>query len=93
MTAKQEIEALRAQIRGADDQYYNRGHSDISDAEYDVLFVRLRKLEAAHPELVTADSPTQRVGAPLQRLEVRRLDARPRRETCRRREQALFDEG
>jgi DNA ligase (NAD+) len=67
VTAKQEIEALRAQIRGADDQYYNRGHSDISDAEYDVLFVRLRKLEAVHPELVTADSPTQRVGAPLQK--------------------------
>lgn len=65
MTAKQEIESLRAQIRTADDQYYNRGHSDISDAEYDALFVRLRKLEAAHPDLVTPDSPTQRVGAPL----------------------------
>ncbi|MFN9334131.1 MAG: DNA ligase LigA-related protein [Planctomycetota bacterium] len=65
MTAKQQIEALRAQIRVADDQYYNRGHSDLSDAEYDVLFVQLRKLEAAHPELVTADSPTHRVGAPL----------------------------
>ena len=65
MTAKQQLEALRAQIRVADDQYYNRGHSDLSDAEYDVLFVQLRKLEAAHPELVTADSPTHRVGAPL----------------------------
>jgi len=62
---QQELESLRGKIRLADDQYYNRGHSDISDAEYDVLFVQLRKLEAAHPELVTADSPTQRVGAPL----------------------------
>lgn len=65
MTVEVELEALRARIRAADDQYYNRGHSDLTDAEYDVLFVQLRKLEAAHPELVTADSPTQRVGAPL----------------------------
>lgn len=65
MTAEHEIETLRARIRIADDQYYNRGYSDISDAEYDGLFVRLRQLEAEHPQLVTADSPTQRVGAPL----------------------------
>lgn len=64
---QQELESLRGKIRLADDQYYNRGHSDISDAEYDVLFVQLRKLEHAHPELVTPDSPTQRVGAPLQK--------------------------
>ncbi|MEO6594751.1 MAG: NAD-dependent DNA ligase LigA [Planctomycetota bacterium] len=61
------IEELRRQIRTADDQYYNRGYSDLTDAEYDALFVQLRKLEAAHPNLVTADSPTQRVGAPLQK--------------------------
>lgn len=65
MTIAAEIEQLRARIRRADDQYYNRGHSDISDAEYDQLFARLRELEAAHPQLVTPDSPTQRVGAPL----------------------------
>lgn len=65
MTASQRLLELRASIRLADDQYYNRGHSDLSDAEYDILFVELRKLETAHPELVTADSPTQRVGAPL----------------------------
>ena len=35
----------------------------ISDAEYDKLFQRLKKLEAEHPELITPDSPTQRVGA------------------------------
>ena len=63
MTAEHEIESLRARIRQADDQYYNRGHSDLSDAEYDTLFVRLRQLEAEHPGLVTADSPTRRVGA------------------------------
>lgn len=65
MTAENEIDDLRRRIRDADDQYYNRGHSDLSDAEYDALFVQLRRLEAAHPELVTPDSPTQRVGAPL----------------------------
>ncbi len=65
MTARQDIDKLRAAIRAADDQYYNRGHSDLSDAEYDRLFTALRELEAAHPELISADSPTQRVGAPL----------------------------
>jgi DNA ligase (NAD+) len=65
VTASQRIDELRASIRLADDQYYNRGHSDLTDTEYDILFVELRKLEAEHPDLVTADSPTQRVGAPL----------------------------
>jgi DNA ligase (NAD+) len=65
VSVRQDIQKLRAAIRTADDQYYNRGHSDLSDAEYDALFVELRTLEAAHPELVTDDSPTQRVGAPL----------------------------
>ncbi|MBL8755969.1 MAG: NAD-dependent DNA ligase LigA [Planctomycetes bacterium] len=65
MTAESEIDDLRRRIRTADEQYYNRGHSDLTDADYDALFVLLRKLEAAHPGLVTADSPTQRVGAPL----------------------------
>ena len=65
MTAEHDIASLRDRIRTADDQYYNRGHSDLSDADYDALFVQLRKLEQAHPELVTPDSPTQRVGAPL----------------------------
>ena len=65
VTAEPDIASLRAAIRTADEQYYNRGHSDLSDAEYDALFVRLRQLEQAHPELVTEDSPTRRVGAPL----------------------------
>jgi len=65
VSAEQDIQELRAKIRVADDQYYNRGHSDITDAQYDELFVKLRKLEEAHPDLVTPDSPTQRVGAPL----------------------------
>jgi DNA ligase (NAD+) len=62
-----EIAALRERIRRADDQYYNDGHSDLTDAQYDELFVQLRNLERAHPELVTEDSPTQTVGAPLEK--------------------------
>jgi DNA ligase (NAD+) len=65
VSVQDDIEKLRARIRLADDQYYNRGHSDVSDAEYDTLFGQLRKLEQAHPELATDDSPTRRVGAPL----------------------------
>ena len=65
MTAEHDIDELRRKIRAADDQYYNRGHSDLADAEYDQLFVQLRDLEHTHPALVTPDSPTQRVGAPL----------------------------
>lgn len=61
----QRIDELRQAIRRADDQYYNRGWSDVTDAEYDQWFADLRRLEREHPELLRADSPTQRVGAPL----------------------------
>ena len=67
MTPAEELDELRRRIRAADDQYYNDGESDLTDAQYDELFVNLRKLEEAHPALVTEDSPTQSVGAPLQR--------------------------
>jgi DNA ligase (NAD+) len=65
VNAEQEIETLRHSIRTADDCYYNGGDSKLTDAQYDELFVKLSKLEAANPALVTGDSPTQRVGAPL----------------------------
>ncbi|HLQ37170.1 MAG TPA: NAD-dependent DNA ligase LigA, partial [Planctomycetota bacterium] len=65
MTVDQRIAALRARIRTADHQYYNLGRPDLSDAEYDRLYAELRQLEREHPELLTPDSPTQRVGAPL----------------------------
>lgn len=61
-----EIEALRASIRHHDHLYYVEGRTEISDSEYDKLFDRLKALEAAHPELITPDSPTQRVaGEPI----------------------------
>jgi DNA ligase (NAD+) len=59
-TARQ-IEALREEIRRHDYRYYVLDDPEISDARYDALMRELRELEAAHPELLTADSPTQRV--------------------------------
>jgi len=56
---------LRAEILRHDQLYYNEGRIEISDAEYDALFRELKALEAEHPGLVTPESPTQRVGAPL----------------------------
>jgi DNA ligase (NAD+) len=67
---KAEIEQLRREIRRHDYLYYVLDAPEITDAEYDALFRRLEALEQAHPELVTPDSPTQRVGgAPLPKFE------------------------
>lgn len=56
------IEKLRDEIRRHDELYYVQDTPEISDREYDQLLEDLQKLEAAHPELITPDSPTQRVG-------------------------------
>jgi DNA ligase (NAD+) len=56
---------LRRDIAHHDRLYHLEGKPEISDAEYDALFRELKELEAAHPELAVADSPTRRVGAPL----------------------------
>jgi DNA ligase (NAD+) len=61
-TVEQEIEKLRDSLRRHEHLYYVLDQPEISDAEYDVLMRRLQALEAQHPELVTPDSPTQRVG-------------------------------
>ena len=63
-TAEQRIADLRRHIRHHDHLYYTKDRPEISDAEYDRLFRELVELETAHPDLVTGDSPTQRVGAP-----------------------------
>ncbi|HEU4730396.1 MAG TPA: hypothetical protein VFT22_21005 [Kofleriaceae bacterium] len=55
------IAALRRAIREHDHRYYVLDRPVISDAAYDRLFAELVRLENAHPELVTPDSPTQRV--------------------------------
>ncbi len=59
---QQEIELLRNEIRGHDRQYYVDAAPTISDQEYDQKLDRLKQFEAEHPELLTPDSPTQRVG-------------------------------
>jgi DNA ligase (NAD+) len=59
-------EELRRQIRHHEDLYYRLAKPEISDRAFDALMTELVELEATHPELVTPDSPTQRVGgAPL----------------------------
>jgi DNA ligase (NAD+) len=57
-----EISRLRDEIRRYDYKYYVEAAPEISDREYDRLMARLKDLEGAHPDLVTPDSPTQRVG-------------------------------
>lgn len=66
MTPEQQLAQLRKQIRIYDYQYYVMDNPSVPDAEYDRVFQQLKALEAQHPELVTSDSPTQRVaGQPM----------------------------
>jgi DNA ligase (NAD+) len=60
--AVERLEELRSLIRHHEYRYYVLDSPEISDADYDALFRELGDIEAAHPELITADSPTQRVG-------------------------------
>ena len=62
MTPAERIESLREEIRRHEDRYYLLNDPEISDAEFDALMNELKALEQEHPDLVTADSPTQRVG-------------------------------
>ncbi|HBO43375.1 MAG TPA: DNA ligase (NAD(+)) LigA [Planctomycetaceae bacterium] len=65
----EEIAQLRETIRRHDRKYYVEAAPEITDLEYDRLLTELKQLEAAHPELITPDSPTQRVGdAPVEGL-------------------------
>ena len=59
---KKEIEWLRGKLRHHEYRYYVLDDPEISDAAYDKLMQKLQALEAAHPELITPDSPTVRVG-------------------------------
>lgn len=70
MKAADRVKALREQIAWHDHRYYTLDAPEISDASYDALMRELKALEAEHPELVTPDSPTQRVGgAPLDKFD------------------------
>lgn len=59
---RSEYETVKAEINRHDHLYYVKDAPEVSDAEYDRLYRRLQEIETAHPELVTPDSPTQRVG-------------------------------
>ncbi len=66
MSPEQQIAQLRRQLEQYNYQYYVLDAPSVPDAEYDRLYRELQQLEQQHPELITADSPTQRVGgAPL----------------------------
>jgi DNA ligase (NAD+) len=60
---RERVAGLRQEIEQHNHRYYVLDEPAIADAEYDRLFRKLQELEAAHPELITPDSPTQRVGA------------------------------
>ncbi len=61
---RREIETLHQQIYDHNYRYYVLDDPSVTDADYDKLFQQLKKLEEKHPELISPDSPTQRVGAP-----------------------------
>ncbi len=64
---KKVIAQLRETLKYHNYQYHTLDDPEISDAEYDRLFSQLRELETAHPELITSDSPTQKVGSAPQK--------------------------
>jgi DNA ligase (NAD+) len=70
MTVAETIADLRARIRHHEERYYVLSDPEISDAEFDALLKELEALEAQHPDLITSDSPTQRVsGRPIEGFE------------------------
>ncbi|GAB5404358.1 MAG: NAD-dependent DNA ligase LigA [Aureliella sp.] len=62
MGSRKELESLRDEIRFHDRKYYVEAAPEITDLQYDRLLKRLQKLEADHPDWITPDSPTQRIG-------------------------------
>ena len=69
--ARARVEELRAQVAYHEHRYFVLDSPEISDAAFDALVRELRELEAAHPELITPDSPTQRVGgAPVETFSI-----------------------
>ena len=67
MTPNERIAALREQIAYHSDKYYNEDDPEITDHEFDMLMRELKQLEKENPSLVTADSPTQKVGGTAKR--------------------------
>ena len=74
---RRKAEELRDELRRHEYLYYGLDAPELSDAEFDALMNRLKALEAEHPELVTADSPTQRVGGKPKEGFVKTAHSRP----------------
>ena len=62
MTIEKQISQLREKINNCNYHYYILDNPIATDAEYDSMFSQLRELEEKHPQFITSDSPTQRVG-------------------------------
>ena len=62
MTVQERLQRLRRLIQTSQHQYYVDDRSDLSDEEFDAAWEQLLEIERAHPELVTPDSPSQRIG-------------------------------
>ena len=67
MEIQGKIEALRKEIEYHVERYYNQDDPEITDYEYDQKMNELKRLEREHPEYVTPDSPTQKVGGSAKR--------------------------
>ena len=65
---EKEIDSLRTEIEHHNDLYYQQDAPEISDYEFDQLLERLKALEAEYPDLITPDSPTQRIGGKAESL-------------------------
>jgi DNA ligase (NAD+) len=74
---QRDIEKLREEIRHHEHLYYVLDAPELPDADFDRLMQELKKLEAAHPELITSDSPTQRVGGKPREGFVKVVHSRP----------------
>jgi DNA ligase (NAD+) len=77
LTPDQQIQALRDELRHHEHLYYVLDAPELTDAQYDALMNRMKKLEAEHPELVTPDSPSQRVGGKPREGFVKTAHSRP----------------
>jgi len=76
-TPAEQIDVLRDEIRHHEHLYYVLDAPELTDAQYDALMNRLKALEAEHPELITPDSPTQRVGGKPREGFVKTAHSRP----------------
>lgn len=79
MSAESEIQRLRTLLEQYEYEYYVLNQPTISDQEFDLLMKKLEQLEEENPNLITPNSPTQRVGSELLRRDIEKVETRPHR--------------